>query len=57
MDGEVGCAEDATEAETWLPGQSMEKHRLPREPREVVQSSGCRVEVVVGKTGSQKALG
>ena len=56
MDGEVGCVEDTTEAETWLPGQSMEKHRLPREPREVVQSSSCGVEVVVGKTGSQKAL-
>ena len=55
MDGE-GCVEDATEAETWLLGQSV-KHRLPREPGEVVQSSSCHVEVVVGKSGSQKALG
>jgi len=47
--------EDATEAETWLPGQSV-KHRLPREPGDVVQSSSCHVEVV-GKSGSQKALG
>ena len=52
----MGCVEDATEAETWLLGQSMEKHKLPWEPREVVQSSSCGVEVVVGKTGSQKAL-
>ena len=56
MDGEVGCTEDTTEAETWLPGQSV-KHRLPQEPGEVVQSSSCHVEVVVGKSGSQKALG